>query len=71
MNETILDKETCQTNRRPMCWATLGMIIARTIAMIYDPARMPKADTILMAHYKALSSLVGAYLALGNKGTSA
>jgi hypothetical protein len=51
-----------------MCWAALGMVIACTIATIYDPARMAKADSILMAQYLALSGLVGAYFALGNKG---
>ena len=68
MNETILDKETYQTNRRRMCWAALGMVIACTIATIYDPARMAKADSILMAQYLALSGLVGAYFAPGNIG---
>jgi hypothetical protein len=51
-----------------MCWAALGMMIACTVATIYDPARMAKADSILMAQYLALSGLVGAYFALGNKG---
>ena len=68
MNETIPDKEAYQTSRRCMCWAALGMMIACTAATIYDPARMSEADSILMAKYLALSSLVGAYFALGNKG---
>ena len=68
MNETILDKETYQTNRRRMCRAALGMMIACTVATIVDPARMAKADSILMAQYLALSGLVRASLALGNKG---
>jgi len=68
MNETIPDKEAYQTNRLGMCWAALGMMIACTAATIYDPARMSEADSILMAQYLALSGLVGAYFALGNKG---
>ena len=68
MNETIPDKEAYQTNRRRMCWAALGMMIACTAATIYDPVRMYEADSILMAQYLALSGLVGAYFALGNKG---
>ena len=72
MNETIPDKEVYQTNRRRMCWAALGMMIACTAACtaatIYDPVRMSEADSILMAQYLALSGLVGAYFALGNKG---
>ena len=46
----------------------LGMMIACTAATIYDPVRMSEADSILMAQYLALSGLVGAYFALGNKG---
>ena len=65
MNETIPYKEAYQTNRRRMCWAALGMMIACTPATIYDPARMSEADSILMAQDLALSGLVGAYFALG------
>ena len=67
MNETIPDKEAYQTNRRRMCWAALGMMIACTAATIYDPARMSVADSILMAQYLALSGLVGADLVLRTK----
>jgi len=67
MNETIPEKEAYQTNRRRMCWAALGMMIACTIATIYDPVQMPEADSILMAQYLVLSGLVGAYFALGGK----
>ena len=67
MNETIPDKEAYQTNRRRMCWAALGMMIACTIATIYDPVRMSEADSILMAQYLALLGLVGTYFALGGK----
>ena len=69
MNETIPDKQAYQTNRRRMCWAALGMMIACTAATIYDPARMSQADGILMAQYLALSGLVGAYFSLVNKGS--
>ena len=69
MNETIPDKEAYQTNRRRMCWAALGMMIACTAATIYDPARMSNADGILMAQSLELSGLVGAHFALGNKGS--
>ena len=67
MNETIPDKEAYQTNRRRMCWATLGMMIACTAATTYDSIRMFEADSILMAQYLALSGLVGAYFALGKR----
>ena len=66
MNETIPDKEAYQTNRRRMCWAALGTMIACMAATIYDPERMSDADSILMAQYLALSGLVGAHFALGN-----
>jgi len=67
MNEMIPDKQAYQKNRRFMCWAALGMMIATTIATIYDPARMAKADAQVMMMYGSLSALVGAYFALGNK----
>ena len=70
MNETIPDKEAYQTNRRRMCWAALGMMIACTAATIYDPARMSEANSMLMAQYLALSGLLGAYSALGIKAGS-
>ena len=57
MNETIPDKEAYQTNRRRMCWAALGMMIACTAATIYDPARMSEADSILMAQRAVPSSV--------------
>ena len=60
-------KEVYQTNRRRMCWAALGMMIACTAATIYDPVRMYEADSILMAQDLALSGLVGAYFALGKR----
>ena len=68
MNKTLPDKEAYQTNRRRMCWAALGMMIACTAATIYDPARMSDTDSILMAQYLALPGLVVAHFALGNKG---
>ena len=68
MNELVPDKEAYQTNRRRMCWAALGMMIACTAATIYDPEWMAEADSILMAQYLAPSGLVGAYFVLGKYG---
>ena len=68
MNETIPDKEAYQTNRRRMCWAALGMMIACTIATIYGPVQMHEADSILMAQFLALLGLVGTYFAFDNRG---
>jgi hypothetical protein len=48
MNETILDKKTYQTKRRRICWAALGMMIVCTLATIYDPALVAKADQKLI-----------------------
>ena len=67
MNETIPDKEAYQTSRRRMCWAALGRMIACTAAIIYDPVRISQGNSILTAQYLALSGLVGAHFALGNK----
>ena len=68
MNETIPDKAAYPTNRRCMCWAALGMMIACTASTIYNPRRLSEANSILMAQYLALSGLVGTYFALRNKG---
>ena len=68
MNETIPDKAAYPTNRRCMCWAALGMMVACAAATIYDPARMSEANSILMAQYLALSGFLGAYFAMGHKG---
>ena len=67
MNETIVNKEVYQANRRHMCWVALGLMVVSTIATIVDPARMAEADSILMAQYLALSGLVSAYFLLGSK----
>ena len=43
MNETIPDKEAYQTNRRRMCWAALGMMIActaRLFTILYGCLRL-------------------------------
>ena len=51
----------------PAIRAVLGMMIACTASTIYNLPRMSDADSIQMAQYLALSSLVGAYFTLGNK----
>jgi hypothetical protein len=48
----------------------LGMMFACIVATIYDPARMAKADSVLMAQYLRLSGFISAYFALGNKGVN-
>jgi hypothetical protein len=40
-------------------WITF--MILSTIAVLIDPARMSKADAVLMMMYGSLSALVGAY----------
>jgi cell division protein FtsW (lipid II flippase) len=61
MNELIPDKQAYQVNKRRMAWTALGMMIVSTIAVLIDPARMAKADAVLMMMYGSLSALVGAY----------
>ena len=46
MNDTIVDKETYQKNRRMMCWIALALMSASTIATIAFPSRMAEADSI-------------------------
>ena len=45
MNDTIVDKETYQKNRRMMCWIALALMSASTIATIAFPSRMAEADS--------------------------
>ena len=64
-----LDMKTYQENRRRMCWCALGMMVAATVAVIVDPARMALASAQMMMMYGSLSALVGAYFAVGQKET--
>jgi len=50
-----------------MCWCALGMMVAATVAVIVDPARMALASAQMMMMYGSLSALVGAYFAVGQK----
>ena len=59
MNDTIPEKEACKTNRRRMLWVALAMMTACKTATIYYSARISEADSILVAQYLALSSLLG------------
>ena len=68
MSETILHKETYQTNCRQIFWAALGMTIASTVATIHDLALIAKAESILMARQLERAGLIGTYFAHGNKG---
>jgi hypothetical protein len=61
MNEMIPDKKAYQINKRRMAWSALLIMAVTTVATIVDPARMSEADSMIMAMYISLSSLVGAY----------
>jgi len=50
-----------------MCYVALSMMVAATIAVIVDPARMAQADAQMMMMYGSLSALVGAFFAVGHK----
>jgi hypothetical protein len=39
----------------------IGKMIASTIAVLVDPARIAEVDAVLMMIYGSLSALVGAY----------
>jgi cell division protein FtsW (lipid II flippase) len=57
----IPDKQAYKLNKRRMAWTALGMMIVSIIAVLIDPARIAKADAVLMMMYGSLSALVGAY----------
>ena len=67
MNDTIVDKQVYQANRRYMCWVALALMAISTVATITFPERMEAVDSIVMAQYLSLSGLVSAYFLLGNK----
>ena len=57
----IPDKQAYKPNKRRMAWTALGMMIVSIIAVLIDPARIAKADAVLMMMYGSLSALVGTY----------
>tara|TARA_R110002020_G_scaffold290297_2_gene505794 strand:+ start:227 stop:436 length:210 start_codon:yes stop_codon:yes gene_type:complete len=57
----MINKTVYQKNRRYMAWSALVMMFISTIAVLIDPERFAKADSILMMMYGSLSALVGAY----------
>ena len=44
-----------------MAWASLGMMMITTLAIIISPDRFEKVDSIIMIMYGSLSALVGSY----------
>jgi len=44
-----------------MAWASLGMMMITTLAIIISPDRFEKVDSIIMMMYGSLSALVGSY----------
>ena len=57
----MINKTVYQKNRRYMAWCALIMMFISTIAVLLDPVKFAKADSILMMMYGSLSALVGAY----------
>jgi len=67
MTTEIPNKVTYQKNRRYMAWASLGMMIVTTLAIIVSPERFVQVDSIIMMMYGSLSALVGSYFGFANK----
>ena len=57
----MINKTVYQKNRRYMAWASLGMMMITTLAIIISPDRFEKVDSIIMMMYGSLSALVGSY----------
>jgi len=57
----MINKIVYQKNRRYMAWASLGMMIVTTLAIIISPDRFEKVESIIMMMYGSLSALVGSY----------
>lgn len=62
-----LDYKSYQIARRHMCWVAMGIMVASTIAVIVDPARMASADAQMMMIYGSLSALIVSFFAVGHK----
>ena len=52
----MINKTVYQKNRRYMAWCALVMMFISTIAVLLDPERFAKADSILMMMYGSLSA---------------
>jgi len=64
-----MDKQVYQKNRRYMAWASLGMMMITTLAIIISPDRFEKAEAIIMMMYVSLSAVVGAYFGFAKNNT--
>lgn len=64
-----MDKLVYQKNRRYMAWASLGMMMITTLAIIISPDRFEKAEAIIMMMYGSLSAVVGAYFGFAKNNT--
>ena len=63
----MINKVVYQKNRRYMAWASLGMMIVTTIAIIISPERFEKVDSIIMMIYGSLSAVIGAYFGFAKR----
>jgi hypothetical protein len=52
-----------------MAWASLGMMMITTLAIIISPDRFEKAEAIIMMMYGSLSAVVGAYFGFAKNNT--
>ena len=66
----MINKTVYQKNRRYMAWSALVMMFISTIAVLIDPEKFAKADSILMMMYGSLSALVGAYFGFARTNNS-
>ena len=65
--KSVPDTTTYQANRRYMAWASLGVIMMTTAAVVVSPARYESAESVLMMLIGALSGVIASYFGFAHK----
>ena len=61
------DAETYQANRWYMAWASLGVIMLTTVAVLASPSRYESAESVLIMLIGALSGVIASYFGFAHK----
>ena len=65
--KSVPDAATYQANRRYMAWASLGVIMLTTVAVLASPSRYESAESVLIMLIGALSGVIASYFGFAHK----
>ena len=65
--KSVPDTATYQANRRYMAWASLGVIMLTTVAVLASPSRYESAESVLIMLIGALSGVIASYFGFAHK----